>query len=108
MLFGDLVAAVEESIDGVDAEASRGFKPGTNAQKHRLHHAKHGHASGGLGSLISSSLGRGGSTSPGSATSRSDEENLKAPGGGRLPLNRSATWRTSAPRDVGPVVDKDH
>ena len=84
VLFGDLIAAVEESIDGVDAEACRDFKPGTNAQRHRLHHAKHGHASGSSFFTVST-------------TSRADEENLKAPGGGRLSLNRSATWRTSAP-----------
>ena len=87
VLFGDLIAAVEESIDGVDADnMSRDLRPGTNAQRHRLHHAKHGHASGGL---KRSGLKRSGSTN-----SRTDEENWQAPGG-QLP--HSKTWRTSAP-----------
>ena len=103
VLFGDLIAAVEESIDGDAETLSRDYKPGTNAQRHRLHHAKHGHASGGLGKLMrrhsSHGLKRSGSTlqRSGSATSRSDEENVQAPAGRRPQLNRSATWRTSAP-----------
>ena len=105
MLFGDLIAAVEESIDGVDADdTSRDFQPGTNAQRHRLHHAKHGHASGGLGKLMRRHLSRGlkqlrsGSTLASSRTaSRTDEEKAEAPVGRRPQLNRSATWRTSAP-----------
>ena len=36
VLFGDLVAAVEETIDDESASI-KGFKPGTNAQRHRLH-----------------------------------------------------------------------
>ena len=36
VLFGDLVAAVEETIDDESAR-TKGFKPGTNAQRHRLH-----------------------------------------------------------------------
>ena len=106
VLFGDLIAAVEESIDGDAETLSRDYKPGTNAQRHRLHHAKHGHASGGLGKLMrrhsSHALKRSGSTlqRSGSATSRSDEENVQAPGGQRPPLNRSRTWRTSAPSSV--------
>ena len=36
VLFGDLIAAVEETIDDESAR-TKGFKPGTNAQRHRLH-----------------------------------------------------------------------
>jgi len=38
VLFGDLVAAVEETIDhdSVKDSATKDFKPGTNAQRHRL------------------------------------------------------------------------
>ena len=104
VLFGDLIAAVEESVDGVDADnMSRDLRPGTNAQRHRLHHAKHGHASGGLGLLkrrhSSHGLKRSGSIlqRSGSTNSRSDEENVQAPVSRRPQLNRSATWRTSAP-----------
>ena len=107
VLFGDLIAAVEESIDGVDADnMSRDLRPGTNAQRHRLHHAKHGHASGGLGLLkrrhSSHGLRRSGSTlqRSGSTNSRSDEEYVQAPGGQRPQLNRSRTWRTSAPSSL--------
>jgi len=96
VLFGDLIAAVEESIDGVDADnMSRDLRPGTNAQRHRLHHAKHGHASGGLGLLKRRNSSHGLKRS-GSTHSRSDEENLQAPGQ-HPPLVRSKTWRTSAP-----------
>ena len=44
-------------------------------------------------------LKRSGSTlqRSGSATSKPDEENVQAPVGRRPALNRSATWRTSAP-----------
>ena len=106
VLFGDLIAAVEESIDGDAETLSRDYKPGTNAQRHRLHHAKHGHASGGLGKLMrrhsSHGLKRSGSIlqRSGSTNSRSDEENVQAPGGQRPPLNRSRTWRTSAPSSL--------
>ena len=100
VLFGDLIAAVEESIDGDTETLSRDYKPGTHAQRHRHHHAQHGHASGGLGLLMrrnsSRGLKRSGSTlqRSGSTASRTDEENLQAPGG-QLP--HSKTWRTSAP-----------
>ena len=104
VLFGDLIAAVEESIDGDAETLSRDYKPGTNAQRHRLHHAKHGHASGGLGKLMRRHSSRGlkqlrsGSTyRSGSTASRTDEEKAEAPVGRRPQLNRSATWRTSAP-----------
>ena len=104
VLFGDLIAAVEESIDGDAETLSRDYKPGTNAQRHRLHHAKHGHASGGLGKLMRRHSSRGlkqlrsGSTLASSRTaSRSDEEKAEAPVSRRPQLNRSATWRTSAP-----------
>ena len=104
VLFGDLIAAVEESIDGDAETLSRDYKPGTNAQRHRLHHAKHGHASGALGKLMRRNSSRGlkqlrsGSTLASSRTaSRSDEENVQAPVGRRPLLTRSATWRTSAP-----------
>ena len=106
VLFGDLIAAVEESIDGDAETLSRDYKPGTNAQRHRHHHAQHGHASGGLGLLMrrnsSRGLKRSGSTLQHrvSAASRSDEENVEAPVGRRPQLNRSATWRTSAPSSV--------
>ena len=109
--YGGTLEVVDSTFDnvrayGIDGDAetlSRDFKPGTNAQRHRLHHAKHGHASGGLGKLMrrhsSHGLKRSGSTlqRSGSATSRSDEENVQAPAGRRPQLNRSATWRTSAP-----------
>ena len=38
VLFGDLVAAVEETIDhdSVEDSGTKDFKPGTNAQRHRL------------------------------------------------------------------------
>ena len=39
VLFGDLVAAVEETIDDESAR-TKGFKPGTNAQRHRFY--RHG------------------------------------------------------------------
>ena len=104
VLFGDLIAAVEESIDGDAETLSRDYKPGTNAQRHRLHHAKHGHASGALGKLMRRHSSRGlkqlrsGSTLASSRTaSRSDEEKAEAPVSRRPQLNRSATWRTSAP-----------
>ena len=109
VLFGDLIAAVEESIDGDTETLSRDYKPGTHAQRHRHHHAQHGHASGGLGLLMrrnsSRGLKRSGTTNSrsdeeqrsGSTASRTDEENVQAPVGRRPQLNRSATWRTSAP-----------
>ena len=44
VLFGDLVAAVEETIDKDDDDdesaRTKGFKPGTNAQRHRFY--RHG------------------------------------------------------------------
>ena len=97
---------MEESVDGVDADnMSRDLRPGTNAQRHRLHHAKHGHASGALGKLMRRHSSRGlkqlrsGSTYQRSCStaSRTDEEKAEAPVGRRPQLNRSATWRTSAP-----------
>ena len=111
--YGGTLEVVDSTFDnvrayGIDGDAetlSRDFKPGTNAQRHRLHHAKHGHASGGLGLLMRRNSSRGlkqlrsGSTyqRSGSTNSRSDEENVQAPVGRRPALNRSATWRTSAP-----------
>ena len=44
LLLACLVAAVEETIDrDADDESARikGFKPGTNAQRHRLHRIQH-------------------------------------------------------------------
>ena len=44
VLFGDLIAAVEETIDrDADDKSARikGFKPGTHAQRHRLHRIQH-------------------------------------------------------------------
>jgi len=115
--YGGTLEVVDSTFDnvrayGIDGDAetlSRDFKPGTNAQRHRLHHAKHGHASGGLGLLMRRNSSRGlkqlrsgstfrrsGSTASRTA-SRSDEEKAEAPVGRRPQLNRSATWRTSAP-----------
>ena len=48
VLFGDLVAAVEYATDHEKLETpgpTPDFKPGTNAQRHSLHRAKHGHGS---------------------------------------------------------------
>ena len=51
--------------------------------------------------LRRSTIIRSGSTLASSRTaSRSDEENVQAPGGQRPQLNRSRTWRTSAPSSV--------
>ena len=60
VLFGDLVAAVEYATDQESGGTSApDFKPGTNAQRHRLIHAKHGskHGSGSFAALFSSTSG---------------------------------------------------
>ena len=90
VLFGDLVAAVEYATDQESGGASApDFKPGTNAQRHRLHHAKHGsaHSSGRLSSIF------------GSRSSGSGSVDAPAPAGpsDRPRLARALTWRASPP-----------
>ena len=106
VLFGDLVAAVEQTIDNEGAGAASkslegAFAPGTNAQRHRLHHAKHGskhgsaHASGRLS--MANIFGSSGSTLSSGHSSGSVEAPAPAEPSDRPRLARSLTWRATPP-----------
>ena len=95
VLFGDLIAAVEETIDQDTVEGSirtKDYKPGTNAQRHRFHHSYHGRRSisttSSFMSLPSfmSPRGRDGGFS-------SDTSTPTQPAA----LGQRLSWRTSAP-----------
>ena len=86
VLFGDLVAAVEETIDDESARI-KGFKPGTNAQRHRLHRIHQpGRQRSRLKDLIRASFRRA------NVVSETDSEK-EQPAAARPQLS----WRASAP-----------
>ena len=92
VLFGDLVAAVEHATDRESGGTSApDFKPGTNAQRHRLIHAKHGskHGSGRLSSIFGSS---GSHSSSGSVDAPAPAEPSD-----RAELPPALTWHASPP-----------
>ena len=92
VLFGDLVAAVEYATDQEKATAhAPDFKPGTNAQRHRLIHAKHGskHGSGRLSSIFGSSGSHSSSGSVGAPAPAGPSD--------RAELPPALTWRASPP-----------
>ena len=98
VLFGDLVAAVEETIDDNSAR-TKDFKPGTNAQRHRfLRVQQHGRRSSetstisGLMSMIHASFRRANASGVDS----------KEPPVAAQPAARRLTWRASAP-DYGTI-----
>ena len=94
VLFGDLVAAVEETIDRdtVDGSVRKDYKPGTNAQRHRFHHSQHGRRSisttpsfMSLPSFMSPRGREGGLSSDASTPTQP------------AAVGRRLSWRTSAP-----------
>ena len=103
VLFGDLIAAVEESIDqGSFDESARtkDFKPGTNAQRHRFYHIhQHGRPSSRLTDLIRSSFRRVNVSGVDDKEPAASEEPVTAQPAAR----RQLTWRASAPGDYGAI-----
>ena len=92
VLFGDLVAAVEYATDQESGGTSApDFKPGTNAQRHRLIHAKHGskHGSGRFSSIFGSSGSHSSSGSVGAPAPAGPSD--------RAELPPALTWRASPP-----------
>ena len=98
VLFGDLIAAVEETIDqdADDDESARikGFKPGTNAQRHRLYRIQHSRRASSrladLTSMVRDSFRRVNVVSESSG----DE---KEPAAARPAARPQLSWRASAP-----------
>ena len=103
VLFGDLIAAVEESIDqGSFDESARtkDFKPGTNAQRHRFYHIhQHGRNSSRLTDLIRSSFRRVNVSGVDDKEPAASEPLATAQPAAR----RQLTWRASAPGDYGTI-----
>ena len=101
VLFGDLIAAVEESIDqGSFDESARtkDFKPGTNAQRHRFYHIhQHGRTSSRLTDLIRSSFRRV------NVSGVDDKEPAASEPPAQPAARRQLTWRASAPGDYGTI-----
>ena len=92
MLFGDLVAAVEETIDDESAR-TKGFKPGTNAQRHRFY--RHGSSDvssrlADLTSMVRDSFRRV------NVVSETDSEKA-SPAAARPAARPQLSWRASAP-----------
>ena len=99
VLFGDLVAAVEESIDQDDESArTKGFKPGTNAQRHRFHRINHNRRAGSrladLTSMFTESFRR--SLRRVNVASETDSEKA-SPAAGQPAARPQLSWRASAP-----------
>ena len=98
MLFGDLIAAVEETIDqDADNDESariKGFKPGTNAQRHRLHRIQHSRRASSrladLTSMVRDSFRRV------NVVSETDSEKA-SPAAARPAARPQLSWRASAP-----------
>ena len=105
VLFGDLVAAVEYATDqessGAESTSAPDFKPGTNAQRHSLHRAKHAskHGSARVGSRLSMAniFGSSGSTLSSGHSSGSVDAPAPAEPSDRPRLARSLTWRATPP-----------
>ena len=97
VLFGDLIAAVEETIDqDADNDESaciKGFKPGTNAQRHRFYRIQHSRRASsrfaGLTSMVRDSFRRV------NVVSETDSE--KASQSARPAARPQLSWRASAP-----------
>ena len=100
VLFGDLVAAVEETIDqDADDESARvkGFKPGTNAQRHRFY--RHGSSDvssrfAGLTSMVRESFRA--SLRRVNVASETDSEKA-SPAAAQPAARPQLSWRASAP-----------
>ena len=98
VLFGDLIAAVEETVDQDpdDDESARikGFKPGTNAQRHRLHRIQHSRRASSrladLTSMVRDSFRRV------NVVSETDSEKA-SPAAARPGARPQLSWRASAP-----------
>ena len=98
VLFGDLIAAVEETVDQDpdDDESARikGFKPGTNAQRHRLHRIQHSRQASSrladLTSMVRDSFRRV------NVVSETDSDKA-SPAAAQPAARRQLTWRASAP-----------
>ena len=91
VLFGDLVAAVEATIDDESARI-KGLKPGTNAQRHRLHGIHQpGRQRSRLKDLIRASFRL-------NVVSESSADSEKAsPAAARPAARPQLSWRASAP-----------
>ena len=96
VLFGDLIAAVEETIDDESAR-TKGFKPGTNAQRHRFY--RHGSSDvssrfAGLTSMVRESF----RASLRRVNIASETDSEKASPAAAPPAARpQLSWRASAP-----------
>ena len=89
VLFGDLIAAVEETIDDESAR-TKGLKPGTNAQRHRLHRIHQpGRQRSRLKDLIRASFRL-------NVVSETDSEKA-SPAAARPAARPQLSWRASAP-----------
>ncbi len=116
VLFGDLIAAVEQTIDNEGAAAASKslegtFAPGTNAQRHRLlqsRGSKHGSSSSGsTRRLLTKQVSFGAnkilkrtSSSLSTASPTPRVTFAEPPAGerdGRPPLLRAKTWRSGPP-----------
>ena len=113
VLFGDLIAAVEQTIDNEGAGAASkslegAFAPGTNAQRHRLlqsRGSKHGSSSSGSTrrlltkqvSFGSTKFLRRASSSTSTASSIPPRVTFAEPPAERPPLLRAKTWRSGPP-----------
>ena len=96
VLFGDLVVAVEETIDDESAR-TKGFKPGTNAQRHRFY--RHGSSDvssrfAGLTSMVRESFRA--SLRRVNVASETDSEK-ESPAAARPAARPQLSWRASAP-----------
>ena len=99
VLFGDLVAAVEESIDQDDESArTKGFKPGTNAQRHRLHRIQHSRRAGSRLADFTSMVRESFRTSFRRVNVASETDSEKeSPAAGQPAARPQLSWRASAP-----------
>ena len=88
---GTLVLAYFWAASNFCGTSTPDFKPGTNAQRHRLHHAKHGskHGSGRFSKILGSSGSQRNSGSVGAPAPAEPSD--------RAELPPALTWRASPP-----------
>ena len=97
VLFGDLVAAVEETIDDESASI-KGFKPGTNAQRHRLHRIQYSRQASSRLTDLTSMVSESFRTSFRRVNVAGEADSEKAsPAAARPAARPQLSWRASAP-----------
>ena len=93
VLFGDLIAAVED-----ESARKKDFKPGTNAQRHRLHRIQHSRRAGSRLADFTSMVRESFRTSFRRVNVASETDSGKASPAAAQPAARpQLSWRASAP-----------